>query len=64
MSKITEKVGGWLQRPGATKKDMAETLGITVVSLTNKLQGDTPWMWSEVVKISEIVGCTLDELAR
>ena len=29
MDKITEKVGGWLQRPGNTKKKMTAELGIT-----------------------------------
>lgn len=47
MDKITEKVGGWLQRPGNTKKKMAAELGITPDSLTNKLTGETPWLWSE-----------------
>ena len=61
MDKITEKVGGWLQRPGNTKKKMAAELGITPDSLTNKLTGETPWRWSEVVAVASIVRCEVSD---
>ena len=61
MDKITEKVGGWLQRPGNTKKKMAAELGITPDSLTNKLTGETPWLWLEVKKIVSIIGCKISD---
>lgn len=61
MDKITEKVGGWLQRPGNTKKKMAAELGVTPDSLTNKLTGETPWLWLEVRKIASIIGCKISD---
>lgn len=61
MDKITEKVGGWLQRPGNTKKKMAAELGITPDSLTNKLTGERPWLWLEVRKIASIIGCKISD---
>lgn len=61
MDKITEKVGGWLQRPGNTKKKMAAELGITPDSLTNKLTGETPWLWLEVKKTASIIGCKISD---
>ena len=61
MDKITEKVGGWLQKSGNTKKKMAAELGITPDSLTNKLTGETPWHWSEVRTIALIIGCKVSD---
>lgn len=62
MDKLTEKVGGWLQKSGNTKKKMAAELGITPDSLTNKLTNETPWLWSEVCKVALIIGCDLNDL--
>nr|DAR27705.1 MAG TPA: Regulatory protein [Caudoviricetes sp.] len=61
MDRITEKVGGWLQRPGNTKKKMAAELGITPDSLTNKLTGETPWLWGEVKTAASIIGCKVSD---
>ena len=61
MDKITEKVGGWLQKSGNTKKKMAAELGITPDSLTNKLTGETPWLWNEVRPIALIIGCKVSD---
>ena len=62
MDKITEKVGGWLQKPGNTKKKMAAELGISPDSLTNKLTGETPWLWNEVRTVALILKCSIAEL--
>ena len=61
MDKITEKVGGRLQKSGNTKKKMAAELGITPDSLTNKLTGETPWLWNEVRTIALIIGCKVSD---
>ena len=61
MDKITEKVGGWLQKSGNTKKKMAAELGITPDSLTNELTGETPWLWSEVRTFALIIGCKVSD---
>ena len=61
MDKITEKVGGWLQKSGNTKKKMAAELGITPDSLTNKLTRETPWLWNEVRTIALIIGCKVSD---
>lgn len=59
---ISEKVGAWLLKPGNSKAKMAEEMGITVGSLRNKLNGHTPWMWEEICAISDLTGCTTDDL--
>lgn len=60
---ICNEVGAWLLKPGNSKSELAESLGITTRSLRNKLNGEQPWLWCEVCKIAEITGCSLDDLS-
>lgn len=59
---ITEKVGVWLFERGHTKKGLAADLDMSVTTLNSRLRGMTNWMWPEVAQLSEILGCTTDEL--
>ena len=63
MNRINEKVGAWLLEKGHTRTSLAATLGITTVTLDNKLTGETDWSWSQAKKLADILDCSLDELA-
>lgn len=61
-NKINEKAGAWLLVSGNTQAKLAEALGITRPTLSGRLSGDSKWTWEEVVKLSRLTGCTLNEL--
>lgn len=60
---INEKVGAWLLEDGHTREMLAKTLGLSRPTLANRLNGQAKWNWEEVVKVSQITGCSLNELA-
>lgn len=60
---INEKLGAWLLVNGNTREKLAEEIGITRPTLNGRLDGKSKWMWDEVIEISRITGCSLDELA-
>jgi len=60
---INEKIGAWLIEQGNSRKELAEALGMSRPTLNGRLDGATKWSWEEVVKLSGIIGCSLDELA-
>lgn len=41
---------------GMTQLEVADYLGITFQSLSNKARGKTPWKWREVMKLKELFG--------
>ena len=59
---IAKKVGTWLLENNHTKRWLASSLGICVSTLNNKLRGKNTWSWDEVVRLSEILGCSLEDL--
>ena len=61
MNKFTEKVGVWLMQRGNTKQLLAESLGISTVSLNKKLDEETQWTWKEVCRLSDILGCSVGD---
>ena len=63
MNRINEKVGAWLLEKGHTRTSLAASLGITTVTLDNKLTGETDWSWTQAKKLAGILDCSLDELA-
>ena len=60
---INEKIGAWLLRDGNTKEMLADEIGLTRPTLYKRLSNDSDWKWEEVVQVSRIVGCSLNELA-
>lgn len=60
--KTINEVLGALVLDGMTKAAVAERLGITGDTLTNKTKGITDWKWGEVLTICELAGVRLDEL--
>ena len=61
--KINEKLGAWLVQTGHSKQQLADEIGLSRPALRQRLDGTAKWKWDEVVKVSEITGCTLNELA-
>ena len=52
-----------VDHPEVTYEKLAESLDMTSNSLRNKLNGKTPWTFSEVLNLSSIIGKPIDELA-
>lgn len=62
MKTINEVVGGWLLEPGNTKQKLADALGVSHVTLNNKLRGETEWSWSQVKAICDVTGTELSDI--
>ena len=62
MDSIKERVGAYLEREGKTKKWLADELDMTTVTLGSKLSGETEFSFSQAIRLSEILGCTVNEL--
>lgn len=62
MDSIKERVGAYLEREGKTKKWLADELDMTTVTLGAKLSGETEFSFSQAIRLSEILGCTVNEL--
>ena len=61
--RINEKLGAWLLGEGHTRELLAQGIGITRPTLQTRLDGTSKWYWNEVVKVAEITGSSLDDLA-
>ena len=59
--RINEKVGALLLG-GKTRDQLAQELGMTRRTLTNRINGTAKWEWEEVVKLSILAECSLNEL--
>ena len=59
--RINEKVGALLIS-GKTRDQLAQELGMTRRTLTNRINGQAKWEWEEVIRLSKLVGCSLDDL--
>lgn len=62
MSAVNEKIGAWFLE-GHTRTELAKLIGISRPALNKRIEGKTKWKWSEVIKVSEITGSSLNELA-
>lgn len=62
MSRVNEKIGAWLLE-GHTRDELAKGIGMSRPTLRSRIEGRSEWKWSEVVKVAEVTGSTLDELA-
>lgn len=62
MNSIKERVGAFLEREGKTKKWLADELGMSTVTLGSKLSGETEFSFSQAIRLSEVLGCTISEL--
>ena len=62
MDSIRERVGAYTERTGTTKAELADSLGMSRVTLHNKLNGLSEFSLSEAVQLAKILGCTVDDL--
>ena len=62
MKKIKELIDVYLKETGETKVSLASKLGIAQNTFYSKINGDTEFKWSEIDKLAEILGCTVDDL--
>ena len=62
--RINEKLGAWLLEDGHTRDLLAQELGMTRPTLANRLNGKSRWEWDEVIRVSKLVDCTLNDLAE
>lgn len=62
MDSIRERVGAYLEREGRTKKWLADELGMSTVTLNSKLNGETEFSFSQAIRLSDVLGCTVSEL--
>ena len=63
MESVNEKIGAWLLVNGNTRAELADALGITRPTLSTRLDGSAPWRFSEIIKLSELLGTTPNDLA-
>lgn len=64
MNSIKERVGAYVGKTGTTKKELAFALDMSEATLYSKLRGDSEFTLSEAGKLAELLGCSLDSLAR
>ena len=62
-SRINQRIGEWLLVSGNTRAILADAIGITRPTLANRLDGTAQWNWEEVVRLSQYLGVSLNELA-
>lgn len=62
MDSIKERIGAYLEREGKTKQELAAELGMSTVTLSSKMNGRTDFTFTQAIKLSEILGCTVSDL--
>lgn len=64
MARINEKLGGYMLETGASRQAIAEQLGLDPRSLKARVDGETEWKLSELGRIAELIGISLDDLVK
>lgn len=62
MNSIKERVGAFLAREGKTKQWLAGELGMSAVTLSSKLNGETEFTLSQAIHLSDVLGCNVSDL--
>lgn len=60
---IDEIIAFFMFEQKLTVEKMAALLGMSANTLRAKRSGERPWVWDEILHLSELTGKTLDELA-
>lgn len=55
-------IADYLKANNVTREAMSQEMGMSSNSLRWKREGKYDWTWAEVLKLSEILGLTVDEL--
>lgn len=58
--RIADAIGAWVRKDGSMSK-LAGELGLTEAGLNLRMSGLKEWTWDEVVKLSRVIGCSLNE---
>lgn len=61
---IRERLGAYLATSGATKQSVADSLGVTTVTLNSKLKGESEFTLSQAFALADLIGCAVDDLRR
>ena len=56
-------IGYYMVEQRITREQMASLMGMSANTLRWKREGKTDWSWSEILRLSDITGKSLDELA-
>ncbi len=64
MKSVKDCIKEYVKSNGITYATFAEKLGVSRSSLYEKMDDRSPWMIDEAVAMSELFGCTVDELAK
>ena len=57
-------IADYLKSEGITREAMAQKLNMSSNSLRWKREGKYDWSWSEIIELSKLIGCTIDELTE
>lgn len=63
LTSIDEKIGQYIKDNNLTRGQMADMLGMSANTLRWKREGKNPWLWDEILHLSDILGMSPDELA-
>lgn len=61
---VIERLGAYCSVTRTKKNTIASALGLTLNSLNNKLDGKTPFLFDEALKLADILGCSVDDFNR
>ena len=64
MEFIRQNVENYLDNNNVTKGALASHIGISRSTLYEKLDGNRPWLLDEAIVLSELIGCTIDDLVN
>jgi len=64
MKDLQATVYGYVKAEGITKDQLAERLGIGRSAFYDKLGGRSQWYLAEAYKLSQLLGVSLDDVAR
>lgn len=59
---IDGKIAEFCRVQNITAKHLANTIGISAQTLSNKRNGKTDWKQSELIALCDLFGCTQEEL--
>lgn len=62
--RVFEKVSQWLDKPGHTRAEICERLGISNQTLASKLSGESEFKLSEAAKLAQLIGCKVSDFVE
>lgn len=59
---IDRAIGGWVREKKTTSEAVANALGMSAGSLSNKRNGKTSWQLCELLALSKLFECSVEDL--